>query len=142
MAWITDKQRTDGGTSYTVHWRTGGTRTGRQQAETFSAGTDAQNAAHAEGLLQMVTAAGQQWPAGWVKGRGFVHQPTVSPTQHSDARPFDEVGLEYVEQIVLLSPGQRKKVQVDDPGAGGCRGPRTRRVLPSFWRTDRRSGRG
>jgi len=112
MAWITDKQRTDGGTSY---WRTGG--------------------AHAEGFLQMVTAAGQQWPSGWVKGRGFVHEPAPS-AQQSDTRPFDEVGVGVrgADRGALARPAQ--EVQVDDPGADRDRSPRPRGALSSIrrWR--------
>ena len=108
MAWIQPRTRTDGGTSYCVRWRLGGARDGGLQAETFGAGSDAQNRARAEGFLQMVTAAGEYWPDGWVKGAGFVRahapaDPTMPP------RSVEEVGLEYVGQIVDCSPGQRSR---------------------------------
>jgi integrase len=108
MAWIEPKTRSDGGTSYSVRWRLGGTRDGRPQVETFGAGSDARNLARAEGFKQMVTAAGEHWPEGWVKGAGFVRE-------HSSAdvttlpRSVEEVGLEYVGQIVDCSPGQRSR---------------------------------
>lgn len=108
MAWIEPKTRSDGGTSYSVRWRLGGSRSGRPQVETFGAGSDARNLARAEGFKQMVTAASEQWPQGWVKGAGFVREhaaadPTMPP------RSVEEVGLEYVGQIVDCSPGQRSR---------------------------------
>lgn len=72
MAWIEKKTRGDGMVSAYVIWRLGGGRTGEKQIETFSAGTSEQNLARAEGFLKMVVAGGQRWPAGWVKGEGFV----------------------------------------------------------------------
>lgn len=50
MAWIDKRTRGDGGVSAWVVWRLGGTRDGAYQAETFSAGSDAQNLARADGL--------------------------------------------------------------------------------------------
>jgi len=91
-----------------VVWRLGGTRDGAYQAETFGAGTDARNLARADGFKKMVDAAGQRWPDGWVKGEGFVRP--VGETDPLKPPPrFDEIGEEYVRQIVDLSPGQRKR---------------------------------
>ncbi len=108
MAWIDKRRRSDGGVSARVVWRLGGARDGAYQAETFSAGTDAQNLARADGFKKMVDAAGQRWPDGWVKGEGFVRPPgEADPLK---ARPrFVDLGEEYVRQIVDLSPGQRKR---------------------------------
>ena len=107
MAWIEKKKRSDGGVSARVVWRLGGTRGGAYQSETFSAGTDAQNVARADGFKRMVDAAGQRWPDGWVKGEGFVRpagkDPLTAPPR------FVDLGEEYVRQIVDLSPGQRKR---------------------------------
>jgi hypothetical protein len=47
MAWIEKRKRGDGGVSARVVWRLGVARGGAYQAETFSAGTDAQNLARA-----------------------------------------------------------------------------------------------
>lgn len=106
MAWIEQRRRTDGGVSVRVRWRLGGGRTGAFQVETFSAGTNAQNRARAEGFVKMVEAAGNHWPDGWVKGEGFVR----SPADHYVPPPhFAEVAEEYVRQIVDLSPGQRMR---------------------------------
>lgn len=109
MAWIEGKTRSDGGTSCVVRWRLGGARTGKPQNETFGAGSDAQNRARAEGFQQMVTAAGEHWPDGWVKGRGFVRDQGPGADQPAAPRTFQEVGLEYVGQIVGCSPGQRSR---------------------------------
>ncbi len=107
MAWIDKRTRGDGGVSARVVWRLGGTRDGAYQAETFSAGSDAQNLARADGFKKMVDAAGQRWPDGWVKGEGFVRPPGTDPL--TAPPPFDVLGAEYVRQIVDLSPGQRKR---------------------------------
>ncbi len=107
MAWIEKRTRGDGGVSARVVWRLGGSRDGAYQAETFSAGTDAQNLARADGFKKMVDAAGQHWPHGWVRGEGFVRPPGTDPL--TAPPPFDEIGEEYVRQIVDLSPGQRKR---------------------------------
>lgn len=107
MAWIEKKERSDGGVSARVVWRLGGTRGGAYQSETFSAGTDAQNVARADGFKKMVDAGGQRWPDGWVKGKGFVRPAGTAPLT---APPrFVDLGEEYVRQIVDLSPGQRKR---------------------------------
>jgi hypothetical protein len=109
MAWIEKRKRGDGGVSARVVWRLGGTRDGTYQAETFSAGSDAQNLARADGFKKMVDAAGQRWPDGWVKGEGFVRP--VGETDPLKPPPwFDEIGEEYVRQIVDLSPGAGVKV--------------------------------
>jgi integrase len=108
MAWVQQKKRSDGGTSAAVRWRLGGTRSGPMQTETFSAGSDDQNLARAEGFRRMVEAGGHKWPDGWVKGMGFVRS-------RQDADPMQPpptvaaVGGEYIRQIVDLSPGQRKR---------------------------------
>ncbi len=107
MAWIEKRTRGDGGVSARVVWRLGGSRDGAYQAETFGAGTDAQNLARADGFKRMVDAAGQHWPEGWVRGEGFVRPAGADPLT---APPrFDVIGEEYVRQIVDLSPGQRKR---------------------------------
>ena len=95
-----------------------GTQFGR--GETFSVGSAAQNLARADGFKRMVEAGGQRWPDGWVKGEGFVRPPDVADPLTRPPR-FDEIGEEYVRQIVDLSPGQRKRY------LGRCRCWRARR---------------
>lgn len=108
MAWIEQRRRSDGGISARVYWRPGGGRDTPRIWETFSAGTNSQNLARADGFKQMVDAAGQRWPDGWVRGEGFVRPADIADPM---TRPptFNEVGEEYVRQIVDLSPGQRKR---------------------------------
>ena len=67
-----------------------------------------QNLARADGFKRMVEAGGERWPDGWVKGEGFVRPPDVADPLIRPPR-FDEIGEEYVRQIVDLSPGQRKR---------------------------------
>jgi hypothetical protein len=98
-------QAATGCTSAHVVWRLGGGRA--VQTETFSIGTDEQNLARAEGFKKMVEAAGGHWPKGWVKGEGFVRARGADA--HTPPPTFSMLGLEYVDQIVDLSPGQRRR---------------------------------
>ncbi|WP_330457701.1 hypothetical protein OIB37_12735 [Streptomyces sp. NBC_00820] len=66
MAGIRTYRRKSGDVSYTVTWRAGGTRTGRSEQETFD------DEDKAKRFRDLVNGHGQQWPPGWVKGRGFV----------------------------------------------------------------------
>jgi len=91
MAWITKRKRSDGGLSATVVWRLGAVRDGAYQSETFSAGTDAQNLARADGFKKMVDAGGQRWPDGWVKGEGFVRPPGEADPLKAPP-PFVDIG--------------------------------------------------
>src|SRR5215218_6908383 len=77
MAWIEQHKRADGGLTARVIWRPEGRREATRVWETFSAGSDAQNLARADGFKRMVEAAGQRWPEGWVKAEGFVRPPDV-----------------------------------------------------------------
>jgi integrase len=110
VAYVEEDRRSDGGTSYVVRWRLGGSRTGAKQRETFGAGSDAQNRARAEGFRDMVALAGEMWPEGWVKGAGFVRHSSGEAVAVLEApRSVEQVGLEYVDQIVDCSPGQRAR---------------------------------
>ena len=71
MASIKTYQRKSGDLSYTVVWRTGGTRAGRWCRETFD------DVRQAERFQDLVNGHGQQWPPGWVKGEGFVEASTA-----------------------------------------------------------------
>jgi hypothetical protein len=124
VAWIEQRQRADGRLSARVLWRIGGGRGAPRQEETFSAGSDAQNRARAESFKQMVEAAGNHWPDGWVKGEGFVRARVEE--RYSAPPAFATVGEEYVRQIVDLSPGQRRRYlsQIRVIGALEIRGVR------------------
>ena len=135
MAWIEQKPRSDGGTSAVVRWRLRGSRTGRMQTETFGAGSDDQNLARAAGFRRMVDAAGQDWPDGWVKGEGFVRAHSTDDPMRPPPT-LAEIGVEYVRQVVDLSPGQRKRylaqvrtlATIEVPGAAGRYRPFDRTV--------------
>lgn len=60
MAWLEKRKRGAGGVSVFVVWRLGGTREGAYQAETFSAGSNEQNFARADGFKKAVEASGQR----------------------------------------------------------------------------------
>ena len=108
MVWIEQRERAGGRLVARVTWRLGGARDGVRQVETFAIGTNAQNFARADGFKRMVEASGQRWPEGWVKGEGFVRPPEVADPL-TPPPSFDELGEEYVRQIVDISPGQRKR---------------------------------
>jgi integrase len=104
MASIKARKRTDGGTSYLVRWREGGTRVGKEQSETFASGADKENLIAAERFRKRVELADQHWPKNWVAGVGEVEPDRVRGDQK-----LVDVGLEYVAQIVDCSPGQRRR---------------------------------
>jgi integrase len=109
-AWITSKVRAgDGVTSYYVRWRAGGERDGKREVETFSKFSSAVNRRNAEQFKASVDLAGQQWPAGWVKGVGPVRPETVEPVPPVPVRTFEQVGLDHVESRLDITPGQRKR---------------------------------
>ena len=87
MAWIEQRRRADGGVTARVFWRPGGCRDTPRDWETFSAGSDAQNLARADGFKRMVEAAGQRWPDGWVKapsGPGVCASCATECEAHAD----------------------------------------------------------
>jgi integrase len=69
MAYITTRKNGAGEvTSHQVKWRLGGARTAPWQTERF----DDEDSAKI--FRDAVNAAGQQWPPGWIKGRGYVDE--------------------------------------------------------------------
>jgi integrase len=68
MATVRSRTRSDGSVRYQVRWIVGGGRaTGRTQAsETFV------DSGEAERFAAAVEAAGNDWPEGWAKGRGYL----------------------------------------------------------------------
>lgn len=97
--WTWHTERTDSEISARVNWRLGGTRDRAIQLEVFSAGTDAQNLARADGFKKMVDAVGQRWPAGWVRGEGFV-RPVGEADPLAEPPRLVVIGEEYIRQIV------------------------------------------
>ena len=72
MAQIVRRPRSDGGVTWQVKWRLGGTRDGAWQAESFT------HEARALAFKADVEDAEHFWPDGWVKGEGYV--TTCPPT--------------------------------------------------------------
>lgn len=79
------RQRADGGITYQVKWRLGGTRGGAWASESFTSERAAQR------FCLDVEDADMRWPGGWVKGKGYVVEPEpveVAPT-------FGDVAASY-----------------------------------------------
>ncbi|MEW2568429.1 site-specific integrase [Streptomyces sp. NPDC047070] len=66
-------------TSYRVRWRLGGARDGEWQHERF------EDEASAEIFRDAVNEGGQQWPPGWVKGKGYI-DPAAGSTDEARFR--------------------------------------------------------
>lgn len=66
MAPLVTRTRADGGASYRVVWRKGGSRSGPQAGETFADETQAAS------FRLHVDAACNDWPVGWTPGQGWV----------------------------------------------------------------------
>src|SRR5690606_15070042 len=66
VAQIAPRKRTDGGITYQVRWRDGGTRDGDWQSESFTA------EARARAFKLDVEESGHRWPDGWTKGEGYI----------------------------------------------------------------------
>ncbi|MFJ8953474.1 tyrosine-type recombinase/integrase [Streptomyces sp. NPDC102381] len=98
MASIKTNPRKTGDPSYTVVWRSGGSRTGDWCRETFDDETQA------ERFRDLVNGHGQQWPPGWVKGKGFV-SPDESSVETTEL--FDVYAHAYVELLTDISDHTR-----------------------------------
>ncbi|MCM1964917.1 site-specific integrase [Streptomyces sp. G1] len=80
MAYVAPRKNSSGEiTSYQVKWRLGGGRTAPQQVERFK------DEPSAEVFRDAVKAAGEQWPAGWVKGVGYVEEEDLDAQYVFDA---------------------------------------------------------
>jgi hypothetical protein len=123
MAWIEQRRRADGGLTARVIWRLGGGRDAVRVSETFSVGSAAQNLARADGFKRMVEAGGERWPDGWVKGEGFVRPMDIADPLTRPPR-FDEIGEEYVRQIVRPLTRAAEAVPRTAAGAGAHAGAR------------------
>ena len=90
MATIRERARKDGGITYTVLWHgDGGARGGKQDSEIF------QDPTKAEAFKNLVDLAGQHWPEGWVRGKGFVE---AKPDEIED-RPLDAWGARVIDRL-------------------------------------------
>lgn len=96
MAYIVERPKKDGTTTYQVKWREGGERTAPVQTEKFG------DRPSAEQFKRLVDAHGQHWPPGWVRGEGFVEQPTVPGD-----RPLLEWAHRYVDRLTGIDDRTR-----------------------------------
>lgn len=87
MAYIKQRAKSDGTASHTVMWRAGGARGGKQESEVFDDSTAA------ERFRDLVNGHGQQWPPGWVRGRGFAEDVREA------GEMFEPFALNYVDQL-------------------------------------------
>ncbi|MFB7905207.1 tyrosine-type recombinase/integrase [Kitasatospora sp. NPDC056076] len=104
MASIRVRERKDGGITYTVTWRDGGSRNGRQDDEKFD------DEKSAERFRDLVNGHGQQWPPGWVKGKGFVEEQPAEPEAEVDPETmFEAYALKYVDLLTGVQGGSKAK---------------------------------
>lgn len=98
MARVVARERKDGGVSYYVRWVAGGSRGGKNESEIFADDEDA-----AERFKNLVDGHGQQWPPGWIRGRGFI----------SDLRSPDEMfepfAMKYIDLLTGIQGDTRRK---------------------------------
>lgn len=104
MATIRERPRKDGGITYTVLWRAGGTRNGKQESENFP-----DNEKQAKVFRGLVDMHNQQWPPGWVRGQGFVQQ---EPAQGKDM-PFADWAHRVVDRLNGVEGRTRKDYKRD-----------------------------
>ncbi|WP_406398749.1 tyrosine-type recombinase/integrase [Streptomyces uncialis] len=96
MASIRKRAKKDGSATYQVRWLQGG-RGGDWEDEKFG------DVTAAEDFKRLVDAHGQQWPYGWIKGRGF-----VEPEVHPDDVPFLGWAHRYVDRLTGVEPRTKK----------------------------------
>lgn len=95
MATIRRRERKDGTAYYQVRWVEGG-RGGSWCTETFADEDDAAT------FRNLVNEAGQRLPAGWVKGEGFVEEPTAPGDM-----PFLDWAHRYVDRCTGIDDRTR-----------------------------------
>lgn len=97
MATIKRRDNADGTSTYRVRWQQGG-RTGSWESEKFG------DADSADQFKKLVDAHGQQWPPGWVKGKGFVEEATT---------PDDIPLVDWAHRYVTRLTGIDERVRHD-----------------------------
>ncbi|WP_199572663.1 tyrosine-type recombinase/integrase [Streptomyces murinus] len=101
MASIRKRERKDGSAIYQVRWIQGG-RGGDWETEKFSDETAA------EEFKKLVDAHGQQWPLGWVKGKGFVEEQTTDGDM-----PLVDWAHRYVDRLTGIDDRTRRDYKRD-----------------------------
>ncbi|MFF4726441.1 tyrosine-type recombinase/integrase [Streptomyces mirabilis] len=123
MAYVTTRKNEAGAvTSHQVKWRLGGARTAPQQTERFDA--DDEGKESAEAFCELVNGNGQQWPLGWVKGKGFI-------TEESDEAEY--VFRAWATECIKNRTGIEERYRDD------CLRDLEAYILPTFENCDVRS---
>jgi integrase len=104
MATIRERSRKDGGITYTVLWRADG-RGSKQESEIF------QDSDKAKVFRDLVDLHGQQWPPGWVRGKGFVKEEPEQ--QAAEDVPLTEWAHRYADRITGIDGRTRKDYKRD-----------------------------
>lgn len=101
MANIKRRTRSDGSISYSVRWREGGARDGKEQHETLEDETAA------ERFRDLVNGSGQHWPKGWVKGQGFVDEDQAAALVR-ESKLFQPWAHRYIEHLTGVDAKTRR----------------------------------
>ncbi|MGW3735230.1 tyrosine-type recombinase/integrase [Streptomyces sp. NPDC005148] len=111
---VTRRDKTGEISSYQVRWRDGGLRAGEQQTERF----DDEDAAKV--FKDAVDAAGQYWPSGWVKGKGYVDPAAADEQRYR----FDRWSVESVENRTASKRYKQQRIRALEmymfPTFGNC----------------------
>ncbi|MEU6423775.1 tyrosine-type recombinase/integrase [Streptomyces spiralis] len=101
MASIRKRERKDGTAIYQVRWLQGG-RGGDWETEKFGDETSA------EKFKKLVDAHRQQWPTGWVKGKGFVQETVLDGDM-----PLTEWAHRYIDRLTGIDERTRRDYKRD-----------------------------
>ncbi|MFD9909384.1 tyrosine-type recombinase/integrase [Streptomyces sp. NPDC059063] len=97
MAYVQERKRADGEVSYTVRWRAGGSRGGKNESEVFS------ERPAADRFRDLVAGHGEQWPPGWIRGRGFIQD------LRGDDEMFEPFAMKYIELLTGVGGDTRSR---------------------------------
>ncbi|MFF7902434.1 hypothetical protein ACFZCV_27125 [Streptomyces sp. NPDC007920] len=95
------KNRRGESTSFQVKWRDGGSATGDWQTERFD---DEDSAKVFKGA---VDEAGQNWPPGWVKGKGFIDEASADELRFR----FDRFARESIENRTASKRYEQQRIR-------------------------------
>ncbi|MGW1544064.1 hypothetical protein ACWCPM_28130 [Streptomyces sp. NPDC002309] len=126
MAYVKAMENADGEvTSYRVRWRKGGARDGLGESERFDGDEVGREAA--ELFCAAVNDAGQDWPPGWVKGKGMIVPDAADDSEYR----FDRYAAESVNH----------RTGVEDRYRDACHGELARYINPTFGNCDVHAGK-
>ncbi|AMS01591.1 MULTISPECIES: tyrosine-type recombinase/integrase [Streptomyces] len=116
-------------TSYQVKWRDAARRPGDPQWATEKFDGDDEGKASADIFKQAVDEAGQRWPAGWIKGRGYI-VPEEAGDDGGDAQYRFRA---YATKVIELKTGIEEQYRKD------CLRELEMYIFPTFGECDVRS---